>query len=485
MNHSENFILKTDSYKVSHHRQYPAGTTKIYSYLESRGGRFPATVFFGLQYILKKHFEGVRITKEAIDQAEAFWKEHFFGADLFNRAGWEYIVKEHSGKLPLRICAVPEGTVVGTHNVLMTSENTDPKLFWLTNYAETLLMQIWYPISVTTNSFECKKIIKKYLQETQDDISSLPFKLHDFGFRGVSSYEQSAIGGASHLVNFMGTDTVSGIILAMENYKSKVCGHSIPASEHSTITSWGKEKEVDAFRNMLTQYKTGFVACVSDSFDIYNACDKLWGDVLREDILSRDGTLVVRPDSGDPVEVNSRIIDILWNKFGGDYSRKHFRVLNSHIRIIQGDGIELSTIEAILQMYKTKGFSSENIAFGSGGGLLQKFDRDTNQFAIKCSMAEIDDKEVNVFKDPITSKGKASKKGRLKLHSHPNTGGFSTFSSADMPSAQFNSYLDSLQVVFENGELKNTQTFDEIRKIADDACIIDEARTLEQPAFTA
>lgn len=461
-----NFILKSDSYKASHWKQYPAGTTKIYSYLESRGGKFPSTLFFGLQYILK-HFEET-ITSQHIDEAEDFFKQHFFGnGELFNRSGWEYIVKEHGGKLPLKICAVPEGTLVPAHNVLMTIENTDPKLFWLTNYAETLLMQIWYPITVCTNSFECKRIIKKYLEETNGDTSSLPFKLHDFGFRGVSCYEQSAIGDAAHLVNFMGTDTISGIRLAMKHYNDSVCGFSIPASEHSTITSWGLENEVDAFRNMLKQYPAGFMACVSDSKDIYNACDKLWGDVLRDEVLARNGTLVIRPDSGDPVEVNSRIIDILWNKFGGDYSRKHFRVLNSHVRIIQGDGIDINTIEDILKMYKTKGFSAENIAFGSGGGLLQKFDRDTNKFAIKCSYAEINGKPVNVYKDPVTAKGKVSKMGRLKLHNHPNSGLFSTYSSASEPAHQFNSYLDAMELVFENGEIKRKQSFEDIRKIAD------------------
>lgn len=472
MNLEDNFILKTDSYKVSHVRQLPVGTNKIYSYLESRGGRFSSTLFFGLQYILKRHFAGILITKEAIDQAEAFWKEHFFGADLFNREGWEYIVKEHGGRLPLKIMAVKEGSVVGAHNVLMTIENTDPKAYgvmaWLTNYSETLLSNLWYSITVSTNSFECKKIIKRYLEETHGDITSLPFKLHDFGMRGISCYEQGAIGGASHLVNFMGTDTTSGIICAMNNYKSKMCGFSIPASEHSTITSWGKEHEVDAYRNMLKQYPTGFVACVSDSYDIYNACDKLWGDVLRDEVLARSGTLVIRPDSGDPVEVNSRIIDILWNKFGGDYNSKHCRVLNSHVRVIQGDGIDLDMIEKILQMYKTKGFSAENIAFGSGGGLLQKFDRDTNKFAIKCSYAEINGVGVNVYKDPITSGGKTSKKGKLKLHSHPNRKTFSTISSADDTPQAFNSYINELEVVFENGELKREQSFDDIRKISEE-----------------
>lgn len=459
MKNSENFILKSDGYKASHWKQYPKGTTKIYSYLESRGGKFNSTLFFGLEYILKKHLVGQVVTKEAVDQAEIFWNE-YFGANHFNREGWMRIIEKHGGKLPLRIKAVKEGSIVPVHNVLMTIENTDPELYWLTNYVETLLMQIWYPITVGTNSFECKKLINKYLLETEGHNQSLNWKLHDFGFRGVSSYETSAIGDLAHLVNFFGTDTTSGIILAMEYYNSKMCGFSIPASEHSTITSWGREHEVDAFRNMLKQYPTGLVACVSDSYDVYEACDKLWGDVLRDEIMKRDGTLVIRPDSGNPPEVISRILDILWNKFGGDYSQKGFKLLSPKVRIIQGDGIDYEMIGEILLMMKNKGFSAENIAFGSGGGLLQKFDRDTQKFAIKCSYAEVNGQGIDVYKDPVTSKGKVSKKGKLVLHKTGNA--FMTMSSAD--DKNYASYVDALETVFENGELVRSQNFEDIRK---------------------
>lgn len=457
---SNSFIGKSDSYKGTHAPQYPPNTSKIISYLESRGGMFSSTLFYGLQYILKKHFVGRVITEADVNEAEIFWKLHF-GNDYFNKKGWMHIVNKHGGKLPLRIRAIKEGTVVPVSNVLMTIENTDPELYWLTNYAETMLMQIWYPITVATNSFECKKVINKYLLETQGSNESLGFKLHDFGFRGVSSYETSAIGGSAHLVNFMGTDTVSGIILAMEYYKSQVCGFSIPASEHSTITSWGREHEVDAYRNMIKQYPTGHFACVSDSYDVYEACDKLWGDILHDDIMKRDGTLVIRPDSGNPPEVVNRCLEILWNKFGGDYSPKQFKILTPKVRIIQGDGIDYNMIGEILLQMKNKGFSADNIAFGSGGGLLQKFDRDTQKFAIKCSYAEVDGQPRDVYKDPATSHSKISKKGLLKLHRAGNS--FSTFSSADMPASQFHGYIDSLETVYENGEMVKEYTFDEIR----------------------
>lgn len=460
-NNPFNPIVATDSYKASHWKQYPEGTTKIYSYLESRGGRFPATVFFGLQYILRTYLSGPIITRAKIDFAQSFWNAHF-GKDVFNREGWDYILDKYNGHLPIRIKAVKEGSVVPTGNVLMTIENLDEKCWWLTNWLETLLMQVWYPITVATHSYECKKIIRQYLLDTAGSADSLPFKLHDFGFRGVSSYESSAIGSAAHLVNFKGTDTVTGILLAMDTYGAEeMVGFSVPASEHSTITSWGRDGEKAAYENMLKIYPDGTFACVIDSYDVYNAAGSIWGGLLRESVLNRNGVVVLRPDSGDPVEVNSRLIDILWKEFPGTY-KNGYKVLDDHIRIIQGDGIDLATITEILHMYKQKGFSAENIAFGSGGALLQKFDRDTQKFAIKCSYAEIGGIGHDVFKDPVTQSGKASKKGQLKLHY--SGGKFSTISSSNTPGSQYNGYIDSLVTVFENGEMHNAQTFDEIRE---------------------
>ncbi|BDD04308.1 nicotinate phosphoribosyltransferase [Aureibacter tunicatorum] len=460
----DNIILKTDSYKTTHWKQYPPKTEFVYSYLESRGGKFPKTLFFGLQYILKKHFLGQQVTKAKIDEAQEFWNNHF-GFDAFNRAGWEYILNKHDGVLPIRVKAVAEGTSVPIENVLLTIENTDPNLYWLTNYLETLLVQVWYPTTIATNSFECKSLIKRYLESTSEFPEEvLPTRLHDFGFRGVSCFEQSALGSAAHLVNFSGTDTPTGIILAQNYYAADMCGHSIPASEHSSITTWGKEHEKDAYRNILTQFPQGLVACVSDSYDVYHAVEKFWGEDLKSEILSRNGVLVIRPDSGDPVEVNSRIFELLWDKFGGRYNQKGYRVLDNHVRVIQGDGVDINTIEKVLLMMKNRGFSAENIAFGSGGGLLQKFDRDTQKFAMKCSFAQINGEGTNVFKDPITSKAKRSKRGRLKLH--PENSHFRTISSAEMSPQMYHSYCDKLEVVFENGELLVDSRFDEIKERA-------------------
>lgn len=442
----------TDSYKVSHYRQYPPKTERVYSYLESRGGRFNKTVFFGPQYLLKKYLVGEVVTTEKIDEAEEVWNLHM-GGEHFNRSGWEYIRDNCGGRLPIEINAVPEGTVVPTNNVLMTVENTDPNCYWLTNYLETLLVQCWYPITVATQSWYIKRNILNYL-DTTGSPETIGFKLHDFGFRGVSSVETAGIGAAAHLVNFMGTDTFAGVMLARKYYGADMPGFSIPASEHSTITSWGKPNEVDAMRNMLEQYPTGLVACVSDSFDIYHACRELWGNQLRNKVLERDGTLVIRPDSGDPTTVILEVIKILGERFGYTKNDKDYKVLDPHVRIIQGDGVNYDTISSILWNLMHNGWSADNIAFGSGGALLQKMDRDTQKFAFKCSSIRVDDEWFDVYKDPVTDSGKQSKRGQLGLYRWNDN--YYT-DEKGLPG-------DLLRPIFCNGELLQDDSFDEIRK---------------------
>lgn len=452
----DNFILSTDSYKVSHWKQYPPGTQTVYSYLESRGGKYNETVFFGLQYYLNYYLSGHVVFPWHIDEAEDFCNKHF-GEGLFNRAGWEYIVNQHSGRLPLRIRAVREGTVVPTHNVLMTIENTDPNVPWLTNYAETLLLKVWYPITVATLSRNIKKIILGFLEATGDP-DLINFKLHDFGFRGASSYETAAIGGAAHLVNFMGTDTMAALEVSQEFYDEDMAGFSIPASEHSTITSWGEEHELDAMRNMLTAYPTGLVACVSDSFDIYRACRQYWGDELHDMIMQRDGTLVVRPDSGDPPTVVTNVLGILGEKFGYTVNRKGYKVLPSQIRVIQGDGVNEDSIYDVLTACMRRGWSADNVTFGMGGKLLQDVNRDTQKFAFKCSAVQVNGEWRDVYKDPVTDPGKISKRGRLSLVM--GDGGILETESETDPK------FDYLQTVFENGVVRNRTNLAEVRRLA-------------------
>lgn len=444
-------ILNTDSYKLSQFNQYPAGTEFVYSYIESRGGKWDRTVFFGLQMFLREYLSKP-ITQSQISIAETFAKAH---GEPFNREGWQYILDKYNGYLPLRIKAAPEGSVIPTGNILVSVINTDSKCYWLTSYVETALLRaVWYPTTVATNSFMSKQIIKSALERTGDP-AGIDFKLHDFGARGVSSQESAALGGMAHLVNFKGTDTISGILAAMEYYDTDVCGFSIPAMEHSTVTSWGRENEVESYRNMLNQYaKPGtLVAAVSDSYDIYNAC-KLWGTELKQQIIDSGAVVVVRPDSGDPATVVTKCARILDEYFGHTVNSKGFRVLNN-VRIIQGDGINDVSIRGILLCLEMAGYSADNVAFGQGGALLQAIDRDTLKFAMKCSAVRVNGEWRDVYKDPITDSGKRSKRGRLAL-TRGDDGAYKTVQWT--PEVN-----DILVAVYDNGKLFNRVTFDEVR----------------------
>ena len=455
---SHNIILNTDSYKVSMDCQYPAGTTGVYSYIESRGGRYDRTVFFGLQAFIKEYLL-CPISQADIDIADEILTAH---GEPFNRAGWQYILDKHRGYLPVVIRAVPEGTVVPVRNVLATIENTDPECFWLTTWLETALLRaVWYGTTVATQSYTIKQVILDYLERTGDP-STIDFKLHDFGARGVSSLESAGIGGAAHLVNFMGTDTISGVLFAREYYSAGIAGFSIPAMEHSTVTSWGREGEVDAYRNMLNNFATpgAILAVVSDSYDVYNAAEKLWGEELRQQVTDSGATVVIRPDSGDPVEVNRRLIEILGRKFGYTTNAKGFKVLNN-VRLIQGDGINELTVRSILGAFMAMGWSADNIAFGMGGALLQIVDRDTQKFAMKCSAAEVNGQWIDVVKDPVTDSGKKSKAGRVKLWTN-GTGEY--VSSVDEPKQWADrGWTKALVPVYWDGNLHKDYTFDEVR----------------------
>jgi nicotinamide phosphoribosyltransferase len=460
---SRNLLLQSDSYKYSHFAQLPPATTSTFSYVESRGGRYGRTVFFGLQAFLREYLRGEAFTFSDIADADAFCKAH---GVPFNRAGFQYIHDKFGGELPIRIRAVPEGTVVPTRNVLMTVESTDSECAWLPSFLETMLLRaIWYPTTVATQSWHVKRIIKEFLDETSDDpAGELPFKLHDFGARGVSSSESAAIGGAAHLVNFKGSDTVEGIRYANEHYSHKMAAFSIPAMEHSTVTSWGREREADAYRNMLDQFTRpgALVACVSDSYDVWNAIERIWCGELRAQVESSGATVVVRLDSGDPVTTVLRALRTFDRHVNMRVNLKGFKVLPKCWRLLQGDGVNEDSIRDILTAMRGEKFSASNIAFGMGGALLQKVDRDTLQFAMKCSSATIDGKEVDVFKCPVDQPDKSSKRGRLTL-THDGSG-YATTRLDDAFRGR-----DQLVTVFENGELQNQTTLDEVRARAEKA----------------
>lgn len=472
---SDNLILMTDSYKLTHFDQYPPNTDGVFSYFESRNGaKYPHTLFFGLQYLLKRYLDGPVITAEKIDEAEALAVAHMGSDKMFNRAGWERILNKHGGYLPLKIRAVPEGTLVPVSNVLMTVENTDPDCYWLTNYIETLLTHVWYPSTVATLSYEVKRMIWRYLKTTgsEGSLGGLPFMLHDFGYRGTTSEEAAAIGGAAHLVNFKGTDTLAAMRLAHEFYGASYddLAFSVPATEHSIMTARGREGELDVLDQLLDNYPTGILSVVSDSYNIYDFVTAVCS--RADQILNRDGVFVVRPDSPtdnhQPAELTAWIVRKLEESFGSSVVRSEsngeveFRALDSHVRVLWGDGIGPDGIDRILDTLKFGGYSAENMVFGMGGGLLQRdIDRDTQRFAFKSSaQRQAGGEWHDVTKEPLDPT-KRSKGGRLALIHTEGAPHFATVREEEHKGANL------LHPVFDSGVLLNEQTFSEIRARAE------------------
>ena len=464
-----NLILLADAYKYSHHKLYPSGITKVYSYLESRGGKFGSTVFYGLQYFLKEYLSGVSFMKEDLDEAESMLNQVFGRKDVFDKSRFQYILDKYNGHLPVKIKAVPEGRPIPTNNVLMTIENTDSNCYWLTNFLETLLMQVWYPSTVATLSREIKKVVRESFDDTAsvESYGAIDFVLNDFGFRGVSSVESAGLGGSAHLINFRGSDTITGSTFAKSFYNtSEVYGLSVPATEHSICTMMGEEGELEVFKNVIRQYPTGVVACVSDSYNIFRAAERYWGTELKIEVLDRDGTLVIRPDSGDPIQTLLQLFHILFHKFGFTLNEKGYKVLPKQVRVIQGDGVNYESIQQIYVALKGAQISAENLVLGMGGALLQKVDRDTQKFALKCSYAEVDGKGIAIHKRPLELDAngkliesfKRSKSGRLKLIQ--DSGSYKT-----VPFEQTDAY-DELITVFENGRIITEYTFEDVRKNA-------------------
>lgn len=442
MNGLNNTILLTDSYKESHGPFYPEGTEKVHSYFTCRkGGAHDEIVFFGLQMLMKQL--QVKITTDMVKEAKSYFELHMA---TFDADRWYHIVNEHDGRLPLTIWAVPEGTVCKAGDPLIVVENTDPKCFWLTNYVETLLVQVWAPTTVATNSYHMKKDLLSALRMTGKP-ELYQFKIHDFGCRGVSSMQTAAMLGCAHLaVGFSGTDTVPALIAAREVYESYCAGFSIRATEHSVVTAFGDEPldELKAFENFISKVPDdAIVAYVCDSYNIYQFITNIIGHVdIKKKIISRSGTLVIRPDSGHPPTVVVDVLDTLENVFGGAGSlittnEKGYKVLPPQVRVIQGDGIDAKMMVKILVAITQRGWSVDNITFGSGGGLLQKFNRDTLKCAFKASYIEVNGKGRNIYKSPIDAPGKNSIAGKIDT--------------------------DNMVLVYDNGVVIR-QKFEEIRK---------------------
>lgn len=457
-----NPLFLVDHYKVTHMPQYPKDTQIIFSYGESRGGAFPETVYMGMQGFLKKYMT-IKITKRHVREARELFTQY---GGYFNYKGFIDMVNDHGGYWPVIIKSAKEGSIIPVKNCLFTIQVTDPKYFWVVSYLETILLRgIWYPTTVATLSYNCRKVLKDALEKS-GTVESLDYRLHDFGARGVSSHESAMIGGMAHLAVFNGSDTVEATPYIRQYYADK---DYVPAwapnaaSEHSSITSWGRDGEVDAYRNMIKTFglPNAVVSIVSDSYDIYNAC-KIYGTELKEEIVNSGATIVARPDSGKPEEVVLQVIQELEKYFGTTVNSKGYKVLPDYIRVIQGDGITLDSLSAILDVLLENGYSADNVFFGMGGGLLQMVNRDTQKWAIKCSAALIGGTWIDVYKDPITDPGKQSKKGIITLVEFED-GTFETMRVDDFLKMETNGKI-ALEVVYNNGYIAANDHFETIRK---------------------
>lgn len=419
--------LKTDSYKIGHWKMLPSGTTNMFSYGEPRGATegINDVVFYGIQAIIKK-FLMKQITMDDVERANLFATRHL-KPGAFNYEGWKYVVEKCNGYLPLSIYSIPEGTVLSPKNALYYIEATDPNCAWAVSYFEPLTLQVWYPTTVASLGYAIRKILKEFWEQTVDDDQQggIEFARHDFGYRGADCDQAAGIGGSGALLTSMGTDTMAGICELYDFYgldeddDTSMPAFSVLATEHTIMCSNSdaeNRNDYDALEMVvsLLEKEGGIVSAVGDTYDIYRFA-KWVGTDFAERIKNTGGRFVVRPDSGDPLLVPIQIIEELMNLVGFTINKKGFKVLPSWIRVLQGDGVNKESIKEILLILRAKGISAENIVFGMGGKLLNGTNRDTLKFAQKACAIEVNGTWKDVFKDPITDKGKTSKKGRLTV----------------------------------------------------------------------
>jgi nicotinamide phosphoribosyltransferase len=473
-------IGDADGYKYSHSGQYPQAT-RMMSYIESRGGMFDSVMMAGAQLIVLEYFTQ-RVTDEQVENIRQLCE--LYGAP-FDRKAWIKVVEVYDGYPPIIIKSVAEGTTVPVSNVLLTIETSvdDRDVFSLVSFFETKLLRMWSPSTVATISNNARKAILAGLNESCDNPAAMiDNMLVDFGSRGTTSLESSSFSGVGHLFNFTSTDNVASVLAANLAYNAECAGGTIPASEHSTVGSWGDHNEEGFMRNMLDIYGAGFMlACVSDTYDIENAIKNYWGGSLKQQIIEQNAIVVVRPDSNNPVLMPIKCVQWLEEAFGCTVNNKGYKVLN-HVRVLQGDGIEIERIIEICNLLMAKGYSVENVSFGMGAGLLQKNDRDTQKFACKCCAIMIDGEWIDVYKNPVnadlsiddqlnieyipvnTGSFKRSKSGRLTLIHNEVTGEYRTIRVSEMGDFD-DDWIEALDVIFENGRVMKVSTLAEVRAL--------------------
>ncbi|GBG10276.1 nicotinate phosphoribosyltransferase [Paenibacillus agaridevorans] len=478
--------LLCDFYKVSHKNQYPKGTELVYSTWTARTSRLADVehvIAFGFQAFIKEYLI-------------AYFDEHFFGqpktsvveeyARVIRHAlgvadpDASHIAELHDlGYLPIRIKAVKEGTPVPIKVPMLTIENTKPEFFWLTNYLETLMScQLWMPANSATLAFEYRQILEEYALRTNGDTSFVPFQGHDFSMRGMGSLEAAMGSGAGHLLSFTGTDTIPAI-LYLENYyganiEAELVGTSIPATEHSVMCAHGRD-EMASYRYLIKEvYPNGFVSIVSDTWDLWSVIDVVIRG-LKEDILSRDGKVVIRPDSGDPVLIlcgdpdgedefeRKGVIELLWEIFGGTVTEKGYKQLDSHIGAIYGDAITIDRCREICEKLAAKGFASTNMVYGIGSFTYQYNTRDTFGFALKSTFTVVNGEERLIFKDPKTDSNKMKKSQTGLVRVIEKEGVITYVDNLSREKYEAFPEVDLLEDVFVDGKLVREHTLGDIR----------------------
>ncbi|MCT8390135.1 nicotinate phosphoribosyltransferase [Leuconostoc holzapfelii] len=414
---TENLILATDAYKLTHHLQYPAQLTKLYSYGEARvGGQNEQVSWFGLQMILQAYFTQP-ITDDMIDAAARVSELTFNTTAYFNREVWEKV--RDLGYFPVKIKALPEGMTVPTGNALFTIESTADWFATSLNVLEDVLMHVWYPTTIATNSMGIRQRLAP-LFEKSGTLANLAVAVNDFGLRGATSLETAKRGGAAHLLHFQGSDNLAASAYFESVYGVPGRALSVWATEHSVATAYGPGSgEFDYVNAQLDRAPDdAILSIVIDSYDAINFVKNVIGSpAIKARIMARSGRIVLRPDSGDPQTIDLEVLALLADIFGTTQNAQGYRVLQHQVGIIQGDGMKADTIVALYEALLAAGWSADNLVVGSGGGLLQEgFTRDTERFAIKAAYAELaNGQTINIQKIPKTDASKASKAGLLKV----------------------------------------------------------------------
>jgi nicotinamide phosphoribosyltransferase len=468
-----NILLATDVYKLGHMEQYKPGVNKVYSYLTARSGKnFDKTVFFGLQYYLERYLTQPITPEMGKELLE--YRKRILGS---NSPDVESKVRQlcQLGYLPLEIKAVPEGTVMPTGNVLLTITNTLPEFYWVVGFVESILLKLWYSITVASCVYKYRTVVDDAFERTVDESLHFlkDFTVHDFGYRGDGSEEGAAISGAAHIISFMGSDTVPAFPFVVEYYGANIDDPvmlSVPASEHSVMCSFGKDDEIAAFEHMMDLYPSGIVSIVSDTFNVYRVLTE-FAERLKPRILARDGKVVFRPDSGNPEYIicgnpQSEVDSLEWKgairlldeMFGHTVNEKGYKVLNSKVGLIYGDGMYLDRYIRTLNRLEEMGYAACNLVIGVGG-ILRNHSRDTMGFAIKATYVEVNGEPQEIEKDPVTDPGKKSRKGLLRLDRNDAGEWYTT----DCVSPEQESGGELIPV-FRDGQILRRYTLNEIRK---------------------